>query len=89
MVFAAVRLAAGFYDGAGRFRLAEPNVNGVLDYVRTPTGQAVINEGRNDENRIIAQIQLAIMKAHNRLIDFGLSFDDAADAGDGLPGGHV
>jgi len=66
-----------FYDGKGRFRLAEPNINGVLDYVRTPTGQAVINEGRNDENRIIAQIQLAMMKAHNRLIDSGLSFDDA------------
>lgn len=66
-----------FYDGKGRFLLADPNVNGVADYVRTPAGLAVINEGRNDENRIIAQIQLAVMKAHNRLIDSGLSFDDA------------
>jgi len=65
------------YDAKGRFLLAEPNVNGVLDYVRQADGSAVIVEGRNDENRIIAQIQLAVMKAHNRLIDEGLSFTDA------------
>lgn len=65
------------YDAKGRFLLAEPNVNGVLDYVRQPDGTAIINESRNDENRIIAQIQLAMMKAHNKLIDQGLSFQDA------------
>ncbi|HEX6681568.1 MAG TPA: peroxidase family protein, partial [Candidatus Limnocylindrales bacterium] len=65
------------YDAAGRFRLATPNVNGVVDYVRRPDGSAIITDGRNDENRIISQIQVAIMLCHNRLIDAGLSFKSA------------
>lgn len=65
-----------FYVGS-KFKLAEPNVNGVLDYPRNADGSAIINEARNDENRIIAQLQVGIMKAHNRLIDAGLSFDVA------------
>jgi hypothetical protein len=65
------------YDAAGRFLLQEPNANGVRDYVRRADGSAVIFEGRNDENEIISQIQVAMMKAHNRLIDAGLSFENA------------
>lgn len=65
------------YDAKGKFLLTDSNVNGVADYQRTDTGAAIIYEPRNDENRIIAQIQLAMMKAHNRLIDEGLSFTDA------------
>ena len=65
------------YDPAGRFLLQEPNANGVRDYIRNPDGSAIINEARNDENQVIAQVQIGIMKAHNRLIDAGLSFKDA------------
>lgn len=60
-----------------KFTLAEPNINGVLDYPRRADGSAIINEGRNDENRIISQIQLAFMKSHNRLVDSGLNFQTA------------
>lgn len=66
-----------FFDTAGHFLLQEPNANGVRDYVRNPDGSAVINEARNDENEVISQIQITMMKAHNRLIDEGLTFDDA------------
>lgn len=65
-----------FYDRAGRFLLVVTPA-GVVDYPRLATGQAIINEARNDENRVIAQIQLAFMQAHNRLINAGLSFVDA------------
>jgi hypothetical protein len=71
--------SAHLFGPNGKFLLAEPNINGVLDYPRTPAGAAIINESRNDENRIIAQIQLAMMKAHNRLIDSGLSYGDARE----------
>lgn len=66
-----------FYDAQARFLLDEPNANGVRDYKRRADGSAIINEPRNDENEVISQIQVAIMKAHNRLIDAGLSFEDA------------
>jgi len=65
-----------FYDARGRFLLVT-NAFGVLDVPRTVAGTAIINEARNDENRIINQIQLAFMLAHNRLINAGLSFTDA------------
>jgi nucleoid-associated protein YgaU len=38
---------------------------------------AVIGDPRNDENLIISQLQVAFLKAHNALVDQGLSFDDA------------
>ena len=69
--------SAALYDSAGRFRLQLPNRFGVDDYIRNPDGSAVINEARNDENQIIAQIQIQVMKSHNRLIDAGLKFGDA------------
>ena len=34
-------------------------------------------EARNDENQVLAQIHVALLKAHNRLIDEGLGFFDA------------
>lgn len=65
------------YTASGKFLLQEPNANGVRDYTRRADGSAVIFEGRNDENEIISQVQVAMMKAHNRLIDAGLSFQNA------------
>lgn len=38
---------------------------------------AVIGDPRNDENTIISQLQVAFLKAHNALVDQGLSFDEA------------
>ena len=61
-----------------RFRVQEPNqFGGARDLPRNPDGSAVLVERRNDENQIIAQIHIALLKAHNRLIDEGMSFFDA------------
>jgi len=38
---------------------------------------AIIAEGRNDENQVIAQIHVAFLRAHNKLIDQGYKFDQA------------
>jgi hypothetical protein len=62
------------YDGA-KFKFSNPN--GFEDLQRTGTGQAVLIEGRNDENLVIAQLHIAFQKFHNALIDQGLSFSDA------------
>lgn len=39
--------------------------------------EALIGDPRNDENLIIAQLHVAFLKAHNRLIDDGHTFDQA------------
>ena len=51
-------------------------VNG-RDLPRNPDGSAIIAEGRNDENQVIAQIHVAFLRAHNRLIDQGYRFGNA------------
>jgi nucleoid-associated protein YgaU len=38
---------------------------------------ALIGDPRNDENTIISQLHVAFLKAHNALVDQGLSFDEA------------
>jgi Animal haem peroxidase len=38
---------------------------------------AMIGDPRNDENLIVSQLHLAFLKAHNRLIDEGNSFEEA------------
>jgi len=40
---------------------------------------AVIGDGRNDENQVIAQIHVAFLRAHNRLIDQGYKFEQARE----------
>jgi hypothetical protein len=47
------------------------NPNGVPDLCRNATGAAIIPDGRNDENEIIGQIQVAFIQFYNRLIDQG------------------
>ncbi|WP_379547561.1 heme peroxidase family protein [Qipengyuania sp. DSG2-2] len=37
------------------------------DLLRSPNGRAVIGDPRNDENRVISQIQLAIIRFHNHV----------------------
>ena len=65
-----------FYDAQGHFILVT-NVNGVEDLQRGPDGTAVLVEGRNDENLVIAQIHIAFQRFHNYYIDQGFSFADA------------
>src|SRR4051812_5392303 len=60
-----------------RFKIQDPNPNGVIDLPRNPDGSAIINEPRNDENEILSQIHVAWLRLHNRLVDSGLSFDEA------------
>lgn len=64
------------YDAQGRFLFSTPN--GFEDFQRDPTtGVAVLVEGRNDENLIIAQLHIAFQKFHNHYIDQGLRFKAA------------
>lgn len=60
--------------------LSEPNVNGVRDLPRQPDGSALLVEHRNDENQIIAQVHVAMIRFHNAVADTmaGSSFDDVA-----------
>ena len=49
------------------------------DLPRNADGSAIVGDGRNDENQVIAQIHVAFLRAHNRLIDMGYSFDKARE----------
>jgi Animal haem peroxidase len=51
-------------------------VNG-RDLPRNPDGSAILVEGRNDENQVIAQIHVAFLRAYNRLIDQGRNVEHA------------
>lgn len=39
------------------------------DLLRNAHGTAIIGDPRNDENRIISQLQLAVIRAHNAVVD--------------------
>jgi hypothetical protein len=41
--------------------------------------KAVIGDPRNDENLILAQLHVAFLRAHNQLIDFGNTFQQARE----------
>jgi len=47
------------------------------DLPRNLDGSAILVEGRNDENQVIAQIHVAFLRAHNRLIDKGYKLERA------------
>lgn len=57
------------------FLIASPN--GVPDLPRRPDGSAIVGDFRNDENQIISQVHVAFLLFHNRLVDRGLTFDQA------------
>ena len=67
----------GSFDDRGRFKFADPAPFGFADFQRDSLGHALIAEGRNDENLIVAQIDLLFRKLHNRFIDSGHSFSEA------------
>ncbi|MEM8723941.1 MAG: heme peroxidase family protein [Pseudomonadota bacterium] len=58
-----------------------PGQNGENDHdlLRSPNDRAIIGDPRNDENRIVSQIQLAIIRFHNHVAD-------TLNAEDGLEG---
>ncbi|MBX7483128.1 peroxidase [Qipengyuania sp. 6D47A] len=60
--FGGVKLLTGT-DNPG-----QPGLND-HDLLRSPNGRAVIGDPRNDENRVISQIQLAIIRFHNHVAD--------------------
>lgn len=60
--FGGAKLLTGA-DNPGQAGLAEH------DLLRSPNGRAVIGDPRNDENRVISQIQLAIIRFHNHVCD--------------------
>ena len=68
------RKSPQLYDGP-KFKFSSPN--GFEDLQRTETGQAILVEGRNDENLVIAQVHIAFEKFHNAWIDRGLRFREA------------
>lgn len=48
---------------------ADPNDLKNFDLPRTPKNDAIIGDLRNDENRIISQLQLGFLRFHNRVVD--------------------
>ena len=60
--FGGAKLLTGA-DNPGQAGIAEH------DLLRAPNGRAIIGDPRNDENRIISQIQLAIIRFHNHVCD--------------------
>jgi hypothetical protein len=51
----------------------------VRDLPRKADGSAILFEGRNDENQVIAQIHVAFLRAHNALVDRGYNFERARE----------
>lgn len=47
------------------------------DYPRDPSGMAMIPDARDDENEILAQVQILLMRLHNSFANAGSSFEDA------------
>jgi hypothetical protein len=66
------------YEADGEhLRVQDPSPNDVRDLPRNPDGSAVLVEGRNDENELIAQVHTMMIMAHNRLVDEGDTFREA------------
>lgn len=60
--FGGAKLLTGA-DNAGQGGIA------ASDLLRSPNGRAIIGDPRNDENRVISQLQLAIIRFHNHVCD--------------------
>jgi hypothetical protein len=74
------------YDG---FRMllgdpmsGNPHDLGAAGVPRGPNGRALIGDPRNDENRIISQLQATMLRFHNRMADVlrSTNFDEIRDA---------
>lgn len=49
-----------------------PNDPRSCDVPRGPNGRALIGDPRNDENRILAQLQATMLRFHNRMVDLAV-----------------
>jgi hypothetical protein len=58
-------------------RVSEPTATTARDLPRNADGSAILGDGRNDENQIIAQLHVGALKFHNKLVDQGHSFANA------------
>lgn len=52
------------------------------DLARTAHGTAIIGDPRNDENRIISQLQLAMIRFHNKVVDQWHALDPDLEGAD-------
>lgn len=69
------------YEADGvHLRVQDPNLNGVVDLPRNANGSAILGDGRNDENQVIAQLHVVFLKAHNAFVDQGMTFAQARRA---------
>ncbi len=59
------------YSGAKLLTGAESGQGGLAndDLLRSPNGRAMIGDPRNDENRIVSQLQLAMIRFHNHVCE--------------------
>ena len=58
-----------------------PEADQDRDLPRNPAGAALIGDGRNDENLIVAQLHLAFLRFHNAVATWVEQNDPQADAG--------
>lgn len=49
--------------------------SGAVQLPRGPNGRALIGDPRNDENRIVAQLQATMLRFHNKMADMMLAHD--------------
>lgn len=77
------------YNGAGKLLTGAdykypssviPNWKNQDDLPRTPKGTAIIGDPRNDENRIISQMQLGFLNFHNKVMGSGTTAKTFAEA---------
>jgi hypothetical protein len=59
------------FNGAKLLTGADTGLGGLADsdLLRAPNGRAIIGDPRNDENRIISQMQLAMIRFHNHVCE--------------------
>jgi Animal haem peroxidase len=76
-------LRLGFLIDKGDITLAELNAldagikANFMDAVGPIRSRAIIGDGRNDENLVVAQLQVAFLRFHNRLVDEVKTFPEA------------
>jgi hypothetical protein len=58
------------FEGQGKPFQGVKLLTGTDDLSRSADGTAIIGDHRNDENRIISQLQLAMIRFHNNVVDY-------------------
>ena len=74
-----------FVGKSGKFHVATIAGTGLRDLPRNAEGRAIIGDMRNDENAIVAQVQLAFLLAHNNLVDRVVALKKAGNTDLGDP----